>query len=65
MFKFVIKIDKKVIFDIEENDCKLDLELKEMVVLLDIFFIFDFFKFDYSVNWGDVEVDEDEVVERW
>lgn len=63
--KLVTKIDKKVTFDTEENDCKPDSESKEMAVSLDIPPTPDFLKLDHSVNWGDVEVDEDEVVERW
>ena len=63
--KLVTKIDKKVTFDTEENDCKTDLESKEMAVSLDIPPTPDFLKLDQSVDWGDIEVDEDEVVERW
>ena len=60
--KIVTKIDKKVTFDTEENDCKTDLESKEMAVSLDIPPTPDFLKLDQSVDWGDIEVDEDEVV---
>lgn len=63
--KLVTKVDRKVTFDTEENDCKTDSESKEMAVSLDIPPTPDFLKIDQSVDWGDVEVDEDEVVERW
>ena len=64
--KLVTKIDKKVTFDTEENDCNLaDSESKEMAVSLDIPPTPDFLKVDPSVDWGDIEVDEDEVIERW
>lgn len=63
--KLVTKIDKKVTFDTEENDYKPDSESKEMAVSLDIPPTPDFLKLDHNVDWGDVEVDEDEVVERW
>ena len=63
--KLVTKIDKKVTFDTEENDCKTDSESKEMAVSLDIPPTPDFLKVDHNVDWGDVEVDEDEVIERW
>lgn len=61
--KLVTKIDKKVTFDTEENDCKKDSESK--AVSLDFPPTPDFLKVDRSIDWGDVEVDENEVVERW
>jgi len=63
--KLVTKIDKKVTFDTEENDGKTDSESKEITVSLDIPPTPDFLKIDHDVDWGDIEVDEDEVVERW
>ena len=63
--KLVTIIDRKVTFDLEERDCKTDSESTDMAVSLDIPPTPDFLKVDQSVDWGDVEVDEDEVVERW
>jgi len=63
--KLVTKVDRKVSFDTEENDVKTDSESKEREVSLDIPPTPDFLKIDNSIDWGDIEVDEDEVVERW
>lgn len=63
--KLVTKVDRKVSFDTEENDFKTDSESKEREVSLDIPPTPDFLKIDNNIDWGDIEVDEDEVVERW
>ena len=62
--KLVTKVDKQVTFD-SETDFKTDSESKETAVSLDIPPTPDFLKIDKSVDWGDIEVDEDELVERW
>ncbi|XP_078343297.1 uncharacterized protein LOC144629020 [Oculina patagonica] len=64
--KLLTKVDKKVTFDTsEESDLKKDTESKDSAVSLDIPPTPDFLKVDKSVDWGDFEIDEEEVVERW
>lgn len=63
-----LKVDKKVSFDTEENDQKTDSETKDDTgasVIDDIPPTPDFLKIDKDVDWGELEIDEEEVVERW
>lgn len=63
--KLITNVDKKVTFDAEENELKTESESKDRAMSLDIPPTPDFLKVDHSVNWGDFEIDEEEVVERW
>ena len=64
--KLVTKVDKKVTFDTsEKNDPKEESESKDTAVSLEIPPTPDFLKVDKGVDWGDFEIDEEELVERW
>lgn len=67
-----LKVDEKVSFDTEESNQKMDADRDvtsttqaSTSVVADIPPTPDFLKLEEDINWGEIEIDEEGIVERW